>query len=262
MIYYGNWVSVGLIAKSLLCCIVFGLLTILACLSFPSLHVFALIFVILFTVLSIFFLVCFIYFITARHLFSYGGAGVQNTILELLISRISWDGKVSALDIGCGNGALTIKLAQKFKDATVTGIDYWGGSWGYSQKQCKANAAACEVGERTSFLKASAALLPFEDESFDLAVSNLVFHEVRDSKNKRDVLKEALRVVKKGGCFAFQDLFLIEQYYGSIDDLLASLKELGIKDIAFADTSKSPLIPKALKLPFMVGAMGILYGVK
>jgi len=55
-------------------------------------------------------------------------------------------------------------------------------------------------------------------------VSNLVFHEVKDTEDKRLVVKEALRVVKKGGDFAFQDLFHEEKIYGDIDDLSMRLK--------------------------------------
>jgi hypothetical protein len=69
-------------------------------------------------------------------------------------------------------------------------------------------------------------------------------------------------VVKKGGRFVFQDLFLLERYFGRIDDLVASLKASGLQEVAFVDTSKSAFIPGALKLPFMVGTLGILYGVK
>ena len=52
-----------------------------------------------------------------------------------------------------------------------------------------------------TFQKASASKLPFADESFDVVVSNLTFHEVKDVKDKREVVREALRVVKKGGIF-------------------------------------------------------------
>lgn len=43
----------------------------------------------------------------------------------------------------------------------------------------------------------------------DAAVSNFVFHEVRTQPDKRQVVREALRVVKKGGSFAFQDMKFI-----------------------------------------------------
>nr|WP_231551485.1 class I SAM-dependent methyltransferase [Methanobacterium sp. SMA-27] len=113
-----------------------------------------------------------------------------------------------------------------------------------------------------TFQKATASDLPFENNYFDAAVSNLVFHEVQDTKDKRDVIKEALRVVKKGGTFAFQDLFHEKRIYGDIEDLLETIRNWGVESVEFSSTKDSKFIPKALKLPFMVGTIGIIYGKK
>jgi ubiquinone/menaquinone biosynthesis C-methylase UbiE len=113
-----------------------------------------------------------------------------------------------------------------------------------------------------SFQKGSASALPFEDGYFDTAVSNLVFHEVSDTQDKRALLREALRVVKKGGQFAFQDLFLWKRLYGETDDLVAAVKSWGITKVEFVKTNDAPFIPAAVKLPFMVGTIGILCGEK
>jgi len=151
---------------------------------------------------------------------------------------------------------------RKYPHAQVTGIDYWGGVWEYSLGVCERNAELEGVAEWVTFQQASASALPFEDGAFDAAVSNLVFHEVRDAKDKRDVIKEALRAVKKGGAFAFQDLFLLKRIYSKVDDLLETIRSWGIESVDFANTSDSDFIPRALKLPFMVGTIGILYGKK
>lgn len=63
------------------------------------------------------------------------------------------------------------------------------------------------VASRIHFEKGDAAHLNYADETFDAAVSNFVFHEVHSARDKRDVVREALRVVKRGGAFSFQDLF-------------------------------------------------------
>ena len=198
----------------------------------------------------------------ARYRFSPRGGDIQAQIEELVIDHLDWDGQGRALDIGCGNAPLAIAIARKFPKARVTGIDYWGGAWEYSKSVCERNAASEGVANRVDFQKASASALPFEDESFDAVASNLVFHEVTDAKDKRDVVKQALRVVKKGGKFAFQDLFLVKKMYGDMDELLTVIKSWGIEQVEFLDTSKSDFIPKALRLPFMVGTIGILYGKK
>jgi len=93
-------------------------------------------------------------------------------------------------------------------------------------------------------------------------VSNLCFHEVADSKDKRGVIREALRVVKKDGKFAFQDLFLLKSMYGDVDDLVATIKSWGVSEVEFVETRNAPFIPAVLKLPFMVGRIGIIRGRK
>jgi SAM-dependent methyltransferase len=213
-------------------------------------------------VVAVIFLAVALYFAYARYRFSSTKGNVQAQIRELVLEYLDWNGKGEALDIGCGNGPLTIQLAQKYPDAHITGVDYWGKKWEYSKSLCEKNAKVEGVAQRVSFQKASASALPFEVECFDVAVSNLVFHEVRDTKDKRIVIQEALRVVKKGGRFAFQDLFLLKRVYGKTDDLLAAVRSWGITKVEFVKTADSAFIPKALKLPFMVGTIGILYGEK
>jgi methylase of polypeptide subunit release factors len=63
--------------------------------------------------------------------------------------------KRNCLDIGYGNGALTIKVAKQFPTAEVKGIDFWGKQWDYSTQNCEANAKAEGVNDRTVFKKAS-----------------------------------------------------------------------------------------------------------
>jgi SAM-dependent methyltransferase len=244
---YGNWVSAKLIYGSVAVSIPFFVL------SFVSL---------IFVVGEVPFLLSFAYFAYARYKFSQRGGNLQAQIRNLVIKHLDWNGEGRVLDIGCGNAPLAIELAKRYSEAHVTGIDYWGGKWGYSKGACERNAEIEGVADRVDFQKASASALPFEDGSFDAAVSNFVFHEVSDAKDKRDVIKEVLRVVKRGGTFAFQDLFLVKRHFGDVDDLVAMIKSWGIKEAAFADTSGSAFIPKALKLPFMLGRIGIIYGTK
>ena len=243
----GNWVSAKLIIIPLLAAALFLGLTLVS----PA-----------FVVVAVLCVLTGAYFVYARYAFSPRGGNIQNRLWKLVLDRLDWNGKGRALDIGCGNGPLTIALAKRYPDGHVTGIDYWGKKWGYSKAVCERNAGAAGVTERVSFQRASASALPLDDGFFDAAVSNFVFHEVSDTRDKREVVKEALRVVKKGGHFAFQDLFLVRKMYGEVDDLLETIKGWGIAEVAFVDTSISEFIPAALKLPFMVGKVGIIYGRK
>lgn len=245
---YGNWVSTKLIFVPGMLSLLFGALTFL----FPVLGVVAVIF-----------FLCFLYFAYARYLFSPRGENIQARIQDLVLDHMmGWDGIGKVLDIGCGNGPSTIQIAKRYPQAEAIGVDYWGKAWEYSKGVCNRNAAIEGVAERVAFEIASASSLPFDDEAFDVMVSNLVFHMVRDVRDKKKLIKEALRVVKKGGWFVFQDLFLWKQVYGEVDDLLEAIRSWGIETVEFVDTSDSDFIPKALKLPFMLGTVSILYGRK
>jgi SAM-dependent methyltransferase len=263
---YGNWVSKRLIYVSGTAgAILLGLSSVFLILESSAIGPLSIVLLIVFLISTVggsFLIIMSVYFAYARHRFSPRGGNVQAQIEELVLRRLDWNGKGKALDIGCGNGPLTIRLAKKFPKAHIMGIDYWGGKWEYSKGVCERNAKIEGVASRVKFQKASASALPFEDQHFDAAVSNLVFHEVKDAKDKRDVIKEALRVVKKGGNFAFQDLFLMKRVYGEIDDLVEAIRSWGIHRVTFVNTSHSNFIPRALKLSFMVGTMGILHGKK
>jgi ubiquinone/menaquinone biosynthesis C-methylase UbiE len=244
---YGNWVPKRMIYLSGFVGFVFlGLGFLFWVLAVPSV---------------LFFLVA-AYFVYARHQFSLQGGNVQDRVWTLVLENLDWNGEGKALDIGCGNGALSIKLAKKHPKAQVTAIDYWGKRWEYSKSMCERNAELEGVNERVAFQKASAVALPFDDGYFDAAVSNFVFHEVSDAKDKREVIREALRVVKKGGKFSFQDEFLVKQFYGETDDLVETIKSWGIAKVEFVQSRDADFIPKALKLPFMLGSIGIVKGEK
>lgn len=216
----------------------------------------------IFAVFSVFFLLIAVYFVYAQYLFSSNGKNVQIQVWDAVVSKLNWNGTGKALDIGCGNGALTIKVAKKFPTSQVIGIDCWGAKWEYSQSQCELNAKAENVSDRVAFQKASASALPFEDDYFEAAVSNLCFHEVSDTKNKKELIREALRVVKKGGKFSFQDLFLFKQVYGDVDELLAEIRSWGVSKVELIITRDADFVPAALKLPFMLGNIAIVAGEK
>ena len=73
---------------------------------------------------------------------------------------------------------------------------YWGAEWNYAKEQCEKNARIEGIADRVTFQKGDAAKLDFADETFDAAVSHFVFHDVHSAKAKRDVVREALRVLK------------------------------------------------------------------
>jgi ubiquinone/menaquinone biosynthesis C-methylase UbiE len=230
---YGNWVSWKLLAT---------LTSIALALFFAS---FFFLYLVIGAAVAFAALLLFGY---ERYLFSPRGGNAQAKLWDLLVEHLDWDGNGRVIDIGCGSGPVAIRVAKKFPKAEVVGLDYWGKVWEYSKAKCERNARIENVDGRITFQKGDAAKLPFEDGFFEAAVSNMALHEVGSVKDKRDVLKEALRVVKKGGKFAFQDLFTMKRYYHcETDELLAMIRSWGVEKVTLEKTMEARIIPRPLR---------------
>jgi ubiquinone/menaquinone biosynthesis C-methylase UbiE len=248
---YGNWVPGKMIIVFLLVFFIFFVLSILIN-SGVAKSVFIIISVISGS-LSI-------YMGYAYWLLGKGSGKLQKKLCNSLLDILEWDGQGKALDIGTGSGRVAIYLAQRYPSVNVVGVDYWGNPWTYSKNICDRNAEIEGVADRVNFQRASAVSLPYKDGEYDLVVSNFVFHSVR-VVNKVSLIKEALRVLKDGGIFAFQDLFN-KQFYGDMDLFSDDLKTWGLKAVKLVDTSDFIYIPIALRINHMLGNSRILYGIK
>lgn len=194
--------------------------------------------------------------------FSPTGGDLQTSLWQLTIDHLQLTTNAKVLDIGTGNGAIAIMLAQSRPDVTVIGVDMWHSDWNYSLAQCIANAGVAKVSASTQFDVASADSLPFPDSSFDAVISHFVFHEVKTLQDKCDAIKEAIRVLKPGGSFSFHDMFLDTNYYGSREILLQKMESFGISSFTFTQTNSLIAIPKLLSGRRALGPGALLWGSK
>jgi SAM-dependent methyltransferase len=93
------------------------------------------------------------------------------------------------IDVGCGSGALTVVLAEIVGAENVAGVD--PSEPFVTEARTRVPGADLRVGPAES--------LPFEDASFDAALSQLVFHFVQDPARS---VAEMRRVTRPGGCVA------------------------------------------------------------
>jgi ubiquinone/menaquinone biosynthesis C-methylase UbiE len=207
-------------------------------------------------------LISFLFPLYAYVMFSQNGGRLQEKVYDLIIQSLGKDVKGSILDIGSGNGVLAIKLVRQHGKIEVTGIDYWGKDWEYSKSVCEKNARAASVESRVHFQQGDAAKLDFASDAFDGAISNLTFHEVKSVINKRDVLQEALRVVKPGGVFAFVDYFHEAKYYGNNLEFEKYLKDMQLAQLEYKPLRDMIAIPALLRHPKILGKVGIIFGRK
>jgi len=250
---YGNWIR----KKNLL---ILGLCTlgIGALIFIPLGSIYRVTMATLFAVL----LISFLFPLYAYVMFSQKGGRLQEKFYNLIIQDLGNDVKGKILDIGSGNGVLVVKLAQQYGEVEVVGIDYWGKDWEYSKRVCEKNAKTAKVENRVHFQKGDAAALDFANNSFDGAISNLTFHEVKSVADKKSVLHEALRVVKPGGTFAFVDYFYDEKYYGKKSELEKFPRDLNLAHFECQPLRDVIAIPTLLKHPKILGKVGIIHGKK
>ena len=250
-IEYGNWVPRNMI---------YFFIAVLLGLLIPTFFPLWMVIKIVLWVIAGIWLLPFAYMIYLYYHFRANNKAIQYDAWNLVLRELPWNGRGKALDVGTGSGGLAIKLAKKFPESDVYGIDYWEKGWNNSKQQCEKNARIEGVADRLTFKKASASDLPFIDEDFDAIVSNFVYHEVRDTKDKRMLIKESLRVLKKGGAFSLQDTFKNKRRYGALEDLLKQIKDWGIQQVDFNETITEISVPKLVKSELKT--MVLLYGIK
>lgn len=93
--------------------------------------------------------------------------------------------ELKILEIGCGPGALAGALRRWYPKAEITGVDLDSAFIRFAKENEKG----------VTFLEGDAAQLPFEDESFDVTISNTVSEHIEPGA----FFGEQMRVLKKGG---------------------------------------------------------------
>ena len=223
---YGNWVPKKLLViAAAVALVVAALLIASVCFAWGWLWT---------TVIAL--LLCFVvallaYMTLSYRAFSHHGGGFMEKVHRYVADKLPWNGEGTLLDVGCGAGALTILCAKKFPKAKCTGIDYWGIMWDYSHRMCQHK-------------------------------SNFVYHEVTNCKDKERLIRETLRVLKKGGVFALQDLYGQHSVYGDFEKTIERLKADAVSEIHYADSCKEIPVPKWMMMPGMLPGVGIIYGRK
>ncbi len=119
------------------------------------------------------------------------------------------------LDIGCGDG-INLPLANLFPNIRYEGIDY-------AEKTIQ---VAKNNYPNIYFKVGDAFNLPYEDNSFDMAIMSSVLILYKDEKDRIKLLKEASRVLRKGGILIiniWNDTFIIRNSI-RISRLLGKIK--------------------------------------
>lgn len=174
------------------------------------------------------------------------------------------------LDAGCGVGGSAIFLAKKF-GCRVVGITL-------SQKQVESairNAKRHGVENLTAFHRMDFTRTSFGDEEFDLVWA---IESVCHADDKKEFIREAFRILKRGGRLIVADGFAAKNYYNepgaaqmqkwlngwavnfleTIRNFEGYLSEVGFKNISFSDVTKN-VMPSSRKL-YLYSFPGLVFG--
>jgi len=109
---------------------------------------------------------------------------------QALFDRYGLSGRFEILDLGCGTGEITRRLATRYPDARITGIDILEGNLAIARR------ASTAFGERIRYASGDAFALALADTAFDLVVCR---HMSQAVPGFARVLGEIDRVLKRGG---------------------------------------------------------------
>lgn len=164
---------------------------------------------------------------------------------ELLAAapELSTDTQYDVLDLGTGTARIPIELAGRPGICRIMAVDMAVNMLDL----CRLNVEIAGRMDRITLDQVDAKQLPYEDNQFDVVMSNSIVHHIPDPVM---VIDEAIRVTKPGGLLFFRDLCrptdekiladLIDQYGGDTneharklfgDSLRASLNEQEIRDL-------------------------------
>lgn len=120
-------------------------------------------------------------------------------VLDDVAAVLDSSDEAHVLDVGSGTGALAIALLERWPRHRVTGIDPSGGMLEVARDMADERLKP-EIARRFQAEVASAERLPFDDGSYDLAVSSFVLQLVND---RPAALREVRRVLRPGATFAW-----------------------------------------------------------
>jgi SAM-dependent methyltransferase len=143
-----------------------------------------------------------------------GKRGVVVRMLDALELR----GDERLLDVGCGRGLVLIEAAKRLPDGRAVGVDVWrrGDQSGNTRRVTLENAEREGVADRVKVHDGDARRLPFDDGCFDVVVSSLVVHNIRDARGRDDAMREMARMLRPGGRVAVLDIRHTGAYAGTL----------------------------------------------
>jgi arsenite methyltransferase len=137
-----------------------------------------------------------------------------------ILDSLQLRGDERVLDVGCGRGAVLTMVAERLPLGRVTGIDLWTADQsGNGTEAAERNLVTEGVRERCKLVTGDMRSMPFPDSSFDMIVSSLAIHNIRDLAGRSRAIEEIARTLTPGGRVAIADLAWTQAYAQRLEAL-------------------------------------------
>ena len=121
---------------------------------------------------------------------------VQGRFMDVLLSKVPLKSGHTCLDVGCGTGNLTAEIGRKLGDSSlVIGCD--------PDSQRIGTARRNHSLPRIKFYEGTICEIELEENFFDIALSNVVYHWMNKVQQQKTTEK-VFSLLKSGGVFGLQ----------------------------------------------------------
>ena len=146
-----------------------------------------------------------------------------------LLDAAELKGDEKILDAGCGHGLLLIGAAKRLKAGRAIGIDIWDpqDQANNSSETTRENAKLEGVADKVRVESGDIRKLSYPEANFDVVLSSLVVHNLSDSEDRAQAIRELYRVLKPGGRLAMYDILKTREYAKVLESCGAQNVTLG-----------------------------------
>jgi arsenite methyltransferase len=145
---------------------------------------------------------------------------------DRILGKYKWRGNENVLDVGTGLGLLMIGAAKKLTTGTSYGIDIFN-TYDLSIEQAIINSELELVTEKVKILKENILKTNFEDNFFDVIVSNLCLHNLYKPEERAQACKEIFRILKPNGKVIISDFKYLNAYKATFEELGMTVEKSG-----------------------------------
>lgn len=144
----------------------------------------------------------------------YGIKIAKPRIVQKMLRNLELKGNEKVLDLGCGRGLVLCNIAKQLSDGEAHGIDLWlsKDQSGNSAEKALENADREGVKDKVTIHTGDICALPFPNNSFDVIISSLCLHNIKDQEGRERALQELIRTLKPGGKFVIADIQRTKEY--------------------------------------------------